>query len=344
MNKTIKTVSLALLLCVPTAYGMESLQNTYDVMKIIFEYAMWIDRTSLDNVQKSKTTQSAIYEQYINPMMWSESLFEGNKYTNNQNGLLHTIRRNHYLQYVSKNFKSIFWDYFKGHPQFSLQEKDEVINTLLRRWNQGNFHITHHIKGPIPNIPDIAIRLGASLYPILSSSVGSIYTNRPCNPEFVRAIVDVGNSNVINQPSVHGYTPLMRAIMHDNKNSHLKVVKLLLTRPDIQVNPMPKQPCSLFWATHHYKIEIIKLLLAHPDMQINAVDGLYKGETALFAAVHGSQPNITTFHSVINLLINAGADDTIKNTEGQTALDVARSHTYTAEKAEVLEQILAIKK
>jgi len=318
-------------------------------MKSIFEYVMWVDSKTLDTNKKTTINSSFTTntESRIFHMMCSTPLPKG-KFTHNQNGLLWTLRRNHHLQRVSKDFKRIFWNCFSGQERFTLEEKDEFIYTLLRMWNQGNFHDEYLNFSPMPPIADIAMSMRASLRPILN---GSIVTTRKCNPDFVRVIVDAGNSEVINYPDSYGYTPLSNAIAYayfskNDKNGHLKIVKLLLTHPDIHVNLLPrqeKQKCPLYWATYHGNIEIIKLLLAHSDIQINAVDGYFQGETALFAAVRTSS-SLAVFRSVIDLLINAGVDDTIKNKDGQTALDLARNRTYLTDKVEVLEQTLATRK
>lgn len=357
MNRSIKTLSLTLLLCAPIAHSMQSLQGTCtDAMKSIFEYAMWIDSNGLDISETPKEKKATFNTESGGSihMTWSTPMPKGNKYTNNPNGLWQTLKRalkgSYQLQMVSKDFMRVFWDcnHFASQNRFTLEEKDEVIATLLRQWNQGNFHDTYLNFSPIPPIADMAVNMGASLLPILE---GSIVTTRKCRPEFVRVVVDAGNSEVINQVNSWDSTPLLNAIVYagfseKDKNGHLKIIKLLLTHPDIQVNPITgqtKQRCPLYWAVYHSKIEIIKLLLAHPDIQVNSVDGYHTGETALFAAVKTSWPSLALFRSVIDLLINAGADSSVKNKDGQTALDVARSYT-TADKAEELERALAMEK
>ncbi len=340
MKKFFFVLMLAILV-IPTIYGMQSLQsNCTDIMKIIFEYATWIDITTLDAHQKPKVTSATITNDYsIVYMAWSVSPPKENKYTKNLDGLWHTIKRNHHLQYVSKDFKRLFWDCFSSHKRFTLQEKNEFIATLLRMWNQGNFHDTYFNLSPMPPIADIAVNIQAGLNLTLT---GSIVTTRTCNPEFVRVILDTNNSNVINQSDDYGWTPLCKAILYDDNNSHLKIVQLLLTYPDIQVNPLPKQMCPLYWAVYHRKIDIVKWLLAHPDIQINALDNYSQGETALFAAIQSSCPDIKLFRSMIDLLITAGIDESITNKKGETALDIAYSYKNTA-RAEALEHALAMK-
>lgn len=310
-------------------HGMQSL-----TMKLIFDYAMRseVDALDTDHTQKISGSCTTI------------KIPKENKCIR----LWRAINCFSQLQYVSKDFKRIFWSCF------SSEEKNEFIAALLRMWNQGMYHTQYLNCSPMPPIADIAVSMQADLYPVLRHSI--IVTNRKCNPEFVQVVVDAHDSNAINYQNSYGYTPLCYAIAYadwskDSDYGHLKIIKLLLTYPDIQVNPVPKAnplprqekpKCALYWAVYHNHIDIVELLLAHPGIQVNALDGYGQQETALFAAVQTSS-DIDLFRSMINLLIAAGIDETITNKDGHTALDVARQCTHTAEKAKVLEEALAIK-
>lgn len=342
MKKLFTILTLTTLLTT-NIHGMQSLQsNCTDAMKLIFDYVMHADIDTVDTDQLQKISGSSTTS------MWCVKTPKNNKYTHRPDGLWCTIRRFHQLQYVSKDFKRIFWEYLKTHDRFSLEEKDEFIATLLRMWNQGMYH-THYLNwSPMPPIADIAVNIRANLYHILYDSI--VVTNQKCNPKFVSIVIDACDSNIINYRDSGGYDILWFAIAYaefskESDNGHLKIIKLLLSHPDIQVNPLPgqKRPsCALYWAVYHNRIDIVQLLLAHPNIQINAVDGLYQGDTALFAAVRNFS-DITTFSSMIDLLIAAGIDETITNKDGKTALDVARQYPHRAEKAKVLEEALAEK-
>lgn len=97
------------------------------------------------------------------------------------------------------------------------------------------------------------------------------------------------------------------------------IVIFLLQAPEINVNyKIPTAyfaTSSLMQAAFHNDEEIVKILLATPDININDQDKW--GNTALMFAVSADHKNI------IKLLLDAGADSSIKNRNGETAIDIA---------------------
>ncbi len=225
------------------------------------------------------------------------------------NDAWHTIRRNYTLQLVSKHFKSVFWDCF------ALQEKDFVIQMLLR-FNGKN-------KKSCNDLVDIAVSMQASLYPLLRHALCEKY-----NPACVRAILAIGDTDVINKAGSGVIdrlddkslnclkTPLYLAIEMRHIDSakllldypmidvnatfplgeavnkeNVEVIKLLLTRSEIQV-ALSNDVNAIFLlreAVRKENVEIVKLLLAHPKIRVNAVNE--NGETALFVAVNSHEYN-----------------------------------------------------
>lgn len=210
-------------------------------------------------------------------------------------GLWSIVNRNCTLQMVCKDFRRMFWDCF------TLEEKDGFIHRWLY-WNK---------KGS-KNVLDMAISIQASLYPILR------HTIHLSELECVRAIVAIGDASIINKiDNSSGYprTPLTWAIVFNKSGP----VQLLLDCPVTDVN----LEVPLYTAIKHRRIETIKLLLAHPKIHINAVTEY--GDTALFAITESFWTNdVDDLRLVIDLLLNAGIDASIKNSDNKTALDVAR--------------------
>lgn len=206
------------------------------------------------------------------------------------------INRNCALQMACKDFKRIFWDCF------SLQEKDNVIHRLLY-WK----------KKDTRDVLDIAISIQANLYPLLR------HTIHLSKLECVRAIVAIGDASVINKIDNGGnypMTPLALAII----SKYYDIAQLLLNCPVIDVNAT----VPLYAAIRNKNIEMIKLLLAHPQIQVNAVNEF--GDTALFAITESFwSEDVDNLGFIIDLLLNAGIDASIKNSDNKTALDVARN-------------------
>ena len=222
----------------------------------------------------------------------------------------HTIRRNYTLQLVSKDFKNVFWDCFNS------QGKDDVIQKLLRFNGKNNKNSN--------DLVDIAVSMQASLYPLFRHALCEKY-----NPACVRAILAIGDTDVINKAgsgvidrldtkSLNSLkTPLYLAIEMRHTNSakllldypmidvnatfplgeavskeNVEVVKLLLARSEIQVACSMTDVNETFLlreAVRKENVEIVKLLLAHPKIRVNAVNE--NGETALFVVANSHEYN-----------------------------------------------------
>ncbi len=330
-----KTLLLSLFLF-HAAHGMQIFQGTCrDGMKIIFEYAMWKDQKV--EICESTVNTESMYDNF----MGFEGETKKKEHTANQNGLWHTIKRNHHLQLVSKDFKCVFWNCFSSQERFSLQEKDAVISSLVRMWRKGS-PVDFPNFGLMPLLLlDIAVNIRANLYPIFIGSIYTPHSDQKCNPQMVDAILNIAaDTKIINNVDMSGFTPLWFAIAYD----HLEIVRLLVAHPVTQVNQITghnKAVSPLYWATYYHRIEMIKLLVARPDIDVNALDH-YTGETPLFASVLIAWPSMDVFRSVIDLLIDAGADSTVKNKNGQTVFDI--NYQNVANQVEVLKQVLAMKK
>lgn len=256
-----------------------------------------------------------------------------------KNDLWERIKRTYALQLVSKYFKNAFWDCF------TIVEKNVVIQSLLRLHQKSS-----------SDLVDIAVSMQASLYYLLRHALCEKY-----NPACVRAIVAIGDADVINQVGngiidrfdyelLHTLkTPLYLAIEMRRTDSakllldypmidvnttfplkeavnkeNIEIVKLLLARSDIQIDDTITY--LLDEAVRKENVEIVKLLLAHPNIQINTVNE--KGETVLFVAAVASVSTYSHFpknslYCIITLLIQAGIDTTVKNKNGYTASDIA---------------------
>lgn len=314
--------------------GMQLSDMPMDIMRFIVRDVMWIDVESTDNNQKSKICKKHILDAEIMAIynMWPDALFEQNE-RSGQNGVWHTIKRNHALQLVSKNLRRIFWSCF-ALPEFTLQERDIFIASLLCMWNTNDFQIKPRSEYPMPPIAEIAVNMQASLYVVLYKAISS----QKCNLEFVRVILTSDNADEVINRTLYGFTPLSLAVIH----GHLEVVKLLLLHPAIDVNDTH----PLYRAVDHGQLEMVKLLLAHPQVKVNAKR--YNGETALFACINrysNSYLYLAPSRSLLDLLINAGADSALKNKKGETVLDVARGMpNLQSEVLEIFEQVFAEKK
>ncbi len=289
--------------------GMESSIIPKELMPFIIRHAMAVE------------VENREYNQMSPPKRY--------KYIN-QNDVWHAIKNKYALQLVCKDFKQMFWHRLQ---EFTLQEKDNFIFKLVCAYCHG----MNSKARRMPPIADMAVNMQASLYPVLSACID--FTALPYQLGFVRVILDSGKADkVINQrdPSdMHQFTLLKLAV----QRNQLEMVKLLLKHPTIDVN----DTFPLYWAAYNGHTEMVKLLLAHPQIEVNAVNNA--GETALFVFVHTNFPDEGTLRSILELLINAGADSTIKNNRGETVLDVA--HVWKRQYIDVIkifEQVFAMEK
>lgn len=119
-------------------------------------------------------------------------------------------------------------------------------------------------------------------------------------------------------------TPLLKAI----KGKHAEVVNVLL-EAGTDVNAVTKAgKTALEVAVTWEHPSVLEILLAHKGININRADN--SGNTALMEAAKAGKL------TALKMLLAAGADASIKNKRGQTALDLALS-CNRAEAAAVLE-------
>ncbi len=298
--------------------GMELSDMPMDIMLPIVRHTMWMDVENREDNQLLPPKKCKYSKQCE---------------CHNQNNMWHTIKRNHALQLISKDFTRVFWHCFTL-PEFTLRDKDKFISKLLRMWNTSNFSTVYRSGSPMPSIADMAISMQASLSPVLYRSIVTPWTDQKCNPEFVCVILESGNADkIINQRYSLStpFTFLCLAVLY----RHLEIVELLLKYPAIDVN----DTFPLYWAAYHGQTEMVKLLLAHPQIQVNALDCL--GETVLFVFVRTGFSDEIILRSSLDLLVHAGADSTIKNKDGKTVLDVVRERPGLQGKLEVFEQEFA---
>jgi len=289
--------------------------------KILFVSLLLFQLKPAHAMQSLSVIPMNVMQSILTYAMWVEAKdLTGWKYgqpiPERSNDAWHTIRRNYTLQLVSKDFRRIFWNCF------TPQDKDSVIWQLL-----------YFKKKNSMSLIDLAMNVQARLYPLLKHAIRTKY-----NPECVRAILAIGNAKVINKIDDSGHfpmTPLYLAIEAGNCD----ITQLLLSCPVTDVNTT----VPLYMAVIKEDIEIVKLLLAHPKIQVNAVNE--DGETALFAVAVSPAYELrfakNALYCIIELLIKAGIDSSIKNNNGDTALDVARKSEVKI--FEVLEQALAKK-
>jgi ankyrin repeat protein len=134
--------------------------------------------------------------------------------------------------------------------------------------------------------------------------------------EVVQALLDAGAN--VNQRAGTGVPPIFYALPRG-----LPMVEMLINAgADVTVLD-PSGQTVLYWAVganylfRHEVVEILEILLAN-GADINGQD--IWGETPLIRAVR-----FKNTHAIMTL-IERGADPTIKENEGRTALDLANEH------------------
>jgi hypothetical protein len=130
----------------------------------------------------------------------------------------------------------------------------------------------------------------------------------------------LSNSSIdINQTDMHGLTALMNAC----KKNYLGIVRLLLQRPDINVNMREHKEHSsaLLFACQKQHLEMIALLISVPSIDINIVN--IKRMTPLMYACKENH------YDVVRLLIaQKNIDLNIQNRKGNTALMLACANNH----------------
>ncbi len=130
------------------------------------------------------------------------------------------------------------------------------------------------------------------------------------------------------------HTPLLEAV----QNNHLEVAKLLIER-GAKINIGLKEYPSanpLLWAAGYGFVDIVRLLLdngADPNVINDTVAFSIKAETL---KMRFPWKNVTALHlaaaankaNVVKLLIERGANRTIQDENGKTALDIALERKY----------------
>ena len=130
--------------------------------------------------------------------------------------------------------------------------------------------------------------------------------------EAVKAMIEDGSD--VDKKDIAGQTPLMYAA----ESGSLEVVKYLVENgADVDaMSGKQGRGTPLIYATANNQVEVVKYLLEN-NANINLTTP-YQNETALLWAVAMGNTEI------VKLLLERGADQTIKNRDGDTVTDVAR--------------------
>ena len=146
------------------------------------------------------------------------------------------------------------------------------------------------------------------------------------------------HADFINTPDATGRTPLMWAVyVHDNDpaaawredEKRLWYVQTLMSVPGIKLDAKDKDGfTALHWAAWSGMPQSTILLVSRGGLDLNAQEN--SGYTPLMlAALRGNA-------AAVRLLLELGADPTLKNAAGQTALDIATEKGNAYEKRDTL--------
>lgn len=146
------------------------------------------------------------------------------------------------------------------------------------------------------------------------------------------------HADFINTPDATGRTPLMWAVyVHDNDpaaawredEKRLWYVQTLMSVPGIKLDAKDKDGfTALHWAAWSGMPQSTILLVSRGGLDLNAQEN--SGYTPLMlAAMRGNA-------ATVSLLLELGADPTLKNADGQTALDIATEKGNAYEKRDTL--------
>ena len=153
-----------------------------------------------------------------------------------------------------------------------------------------------------------------------------IYACRRGHVEAAKALLKRGAS--VNKITLKGTTAMFEAI-RENK---AKIVELLLTREDLDVNAVLVQDyerTALMLAARQNHSNIVQLLLKHPKIKVNVQDTY--GWTALSLAAHRGHLNTTKI-----LLGKPEIDANLVNAFGQSALMLAAERNAFGQSALIL--------
>jgi hypothetical protein len=317
--QTTKLFFLTLLLLQPECIiGMQLSSVPIDIWPAIIKYAASESLPKHDPIEEEKY----VYAKNAEWTRQNEDLIEY-KQKRYRTKVINTHARNtmikhHTLQLVCKDLRRMFWDCF------TEQEKDAALTFLLKK------------EKFIPCLVDIAVSMQASMNPILSFCLREreeyyLEDAHAMNLEYMRAILAIDNAKAINGTYPDHIGSFLRQSLFYCADD---IVALLLNCPMVDVNAT--NPLNV--AMSMKSLEINKLFLSRPDINVNAVDG--RGETVLFYAGHRWTKE--KFSIILDLLIKAGIDSTIKDKDGKTVFDVARS-TWKPEMVAILEQAFAQK-
>ena len=123
-----------------------------------------------------------------------------------------------------------------------------------------------------------------------------------------------------NVENSHVNTPLINAIYDFNEN----FAELLINHPNIDVNKASFyfEETPLHYAVKFGLSKIVKLLLQHPNIDVNKADYI-KNTPLMFAFLYSKE-------DLADLLINhPNIDLSLKNSEGKTALQIAKDKKLT---------------
>jgi len=154
------------------------------------------------------------------------------------------------------------------------------------------------------------------------SSALDICADRGFYNEMVALLAKEGIGDLINKrvPQPVGYTPLDVAILSYRFVKDIRIIRLLLAHPSINVNLVTpiESRTPLQMAIHYNLLDVVELLLAHPSTDVN------------IQTEHGQSPLITAVKngnntSVALLLERPDLNVNVQNDRGETALMLAVS-------------------
>lgn len=136
------------------------------------------------------------------------------------------------------------------------------------------------------------------------------------NPAAIAAALEKGIP--VDQTDDYGNSLLMLASF----DGHTEIAEMLLKNgADIAFRNPEGRTALMFASTGPYPATV-RLLLKH-GAEVNAVDSAEHFTPVMFAAAEGLSP-------VVDILIEAGADLTLKDIDGDTAANFARQRGFTA--------------